>query len=221
MAGYLVRNYKSVYRILPVIDNATNDFCRDCNGKIDEDNVYIPCYYNSRIWHYGRSKLIAYIPSVQRGHNVIKALKKNGVNVFDCDESDEEVMFKFNASDMNQVASLMKPKTSGAKTSPFSSKNLPKTQVDIPENELARYKSLVSKLGSSGMSVIRTANKKFLDEVLAKKLRPKGKRKPFDYASDMKALCLSRDTKSYIYVKGLWEEYLKFLEIAIDTYLNK
>lgn len=221
MAGYLVRNYKSVYRILPVIDNATNDFCRDCNGKIDEDNVYIPCYYNSRIWHYGRSKLIAYIPSVQRGHNVIKALKKNGVNVFDCDESDEEVMFKFNSSDMEQVASLMKPKTSGAKTSPFSSKNLPKAQVDIPENELARYKSLVSKLDSSGMSVIRTANKKFLDEVLAKKLRPKGKRKPFDYASDMKVLCLSRDTKSYIYVKGLWEEYLKFLEIAIDTYLNK
>lgn len=221
MAGYLVRNYKSVYRILPVIDNATNDFCRDCNGKIDEDNVYIPCYYNSRIWHYGRSKLIAYIPSVQRGHNVIKALKKNGVNVFDCDESDEEVVFKFNASDMEQVASLMKPKTSGAKTSPFSSKNLPKAQVDIPENELARYKSLVSKLGSSGMSVIRTANKNFLDEVLAKKLRPKRTRKPFDYASDMKALCLSRDTKSYIYVKGLWEDYLKFLEIAIDTYLNK
>lgn len=221
MAGYLVRNYKSVYRILPVINNATNDFCRDCNGKIDEDNVYIPCYYNSRIWHYGRSKLIAYIPSVQRGHNVIKALKKNGVNVFDCDESDEEVVFKFNASDMDQVASLMKPKTSGAKTSPFSSKNLPKAQVDIPENELARYKNLVSKLGTSGMSVIRTANKNFLDEVLAKKLRQKYAKKPFDYKSDMRAMCLSRDTKSYIYAKGLWEDYLKFLEIAIDTYLNK
>lgn len=221
MAGYLVRNYKSVYRILPVIDNATNDFCRDCNGKIDDDNVYIPCYYNSRIWHYGRSKLIAYIPSVQRGHNVIKALKKNGVNVFDCDESDEEVVFKFNASDMEQVASLMKPKTSGAKTSPFSSKNLPKAQVDIPENELARYKSLVSKLGTSGMTVIRTANKNFLDEVLAKKLRPKYAKKPFDYKSDMKAMCLSRNTKAYVYAKGLWEDYLKFLEIAIDSYLNK
>lgn len=221
MSCYLVNHYKSVYRILPVINNATNDFCRDCNGKIDEDNVYIPCYYNSRIWHYGRSKLIAYIPSVQRGHNVIKALKKNGVNVFDCDESDEEVVFKFNASDMDQVASLMKPKTSGAKTSPFSSKNLPKAQVDIPENELARYKNLVSKLGTSGMSVIRTVNKNFLDELLAKKLRQKYAKKPFDYKSDMRAMCLSRDTKSYIYAKGLWEDYLKFLEIAIDTYLNK
>ena len=46
-------------------------------------------------------------------------------------------------------------------------------------------------------------------------------KKPFDYKSDMKAMCLSRDTKSYIYAKGLWEDYLKFLEIAIDSYLNK
>lgn len=219
MAGYLVRNYKSVYRILPVIDNATNDFCRDCNGKIDEDNVYIPCYYNSRIWHYGRSKLIAYIPSVQRGHNVVKALKKNGVNVFDCDESDGEVVFKFNASDMDQVASLMKPKASGAKTSPFSSKNLPKAQVDIPENELARYKSLVSKLDN--YIVIKKFNDRFLDEVLAKKLRPKGRRKLFDYKQDMKTLCLTSDVKGYIYKRGLWKDYLKFLEIAIDSYLNK
>lgn len=219
MSSYLVNHYKHVYRILPVINNATNDFCRDCNGKIDEDNVYIPCYYNSRIWHYGRSKLIAYIPSLQRGHNVIKTLTKNGVNVFDCDESDSEVVFKFNASDMEQVASLMKPKTSGAKTSPFSSKNLPKAQVDIPENELARYKSLVSKLDN--YIVIKKFNDRFLNEVLAKKLRQKGKRKLFDYRQDMKSLCLTHDVKGYIYKRGLWEDYLKFLEIAIDSYLNK
>ena len=120
---------------------------------------------------------------------------------------------------MDQVASLMKPKTSGAKTSPFSSKNLPKAQVDIPENELARYKSLVSKLDN--YIVIKKFNNRFLDEVLAKKLRPKGKRKPFDYKQDMKTLCLTRDVKGYIYKRGLWEDYLKFLEIAIDSYLNK
>lgn len=221
MAGYLVNHYKSIYRILPVIDQSTNDFCRDYTGKIDENNVYITCYNDVKVWHYGGSKLLAYVPSVQRGHNFIKAIKALGVDVFDCDETDEEVTFKFNASNIESVMSILKPKTSGAKTSPFSSKNLPKAQVDIPENELSRYKNLVSKLGTSGMSVIRTANKNFLDEVLAKKLRPKGKRKPFDYASDMKAMCLSRDTKSYVYAKGLWEDYLKFLEIAIDTYLNK
>lgn len=221
MAGYLANHYKSIYRILPVIDQSTNDFCRDYTGKIDENNVYITCYNDVKVWHYGGSKLLAYVPSLQRGHNLIKAVKALGVDVFDCDETDEEVTFKFNASNIDSVISVLKPKTSGAKISPFSSKNLPKAQVDIPENELSRYKNLISKLGTSGMTVIRTANKNFLNDVLAKKLRKKGKRKRFDYASDMKAMCLSRDTKAYVYAKGLWEDYLKFLEIAIDTYLNK
>ena len=53
MSGYLVNHYKSKYRILPVIDQATNDFCRDHKGKIDENNVYIACYNDVRIWHYG------------------------------------------------------------------------------------------------------------------------------------------------------------------------
>lgn len=218
MAGYLVNHYKSIYRIMPVIDKSTNDFARDCTGKIDKDNVYIACYYDIKIWHYGGSKLIAYIPSLQRGHNIIKSLKKAGVNVFDCDDSDEEVIFKFDASDIEAVTSFIKPKTSGAGISPFSSKNLPKANVDIPENKLAKYKSLISKLDSP--LAIRGFNTSFLDNVLAKKLRPKGKRKPFDYKSDMMAMKLSHDVKGYIWSKGLFEDYLEFLEKEIDSYLN-
>lgn len=218
MAGYLVNHYKSIYRIMPVIDKSTNDFARDCTGKIDKDNVYIACYYDIKIWHYGGSKLIAYIPSLQRGHNIIKSLKKAGVNVFDCDDSDEEVIFKFDASDIETVTSFIKPKTSGAGISPFSSKNLPKANVDIPENKLAKYKSLISKLDNP--LAIRGFNTSFLDNVLAKKLRPKGKRKPFDYKSDMMAMKLSHDVKGYIWSKGLFEDYLEFLEKEIDSYLN-
>lgn len=219
MAGYLTSHYKSQYRILPVIDQSTNDFCRDYRGKIDEDNVYIACYYDVKIWHYGRSKLLAYIPSLVRGRNFVKNLKKIGVNVFDYDETDEEVTFKFDASDIEAVASVLRPKTNGAKTSPFSPKNLPKAQVDIPENELSRYKSLISKLDNPFQ--ISPLNNAFLDDVLAKKLRPPKTRKPFDYRSDMKTLCLSRDTKGYIYAKGLWEDYLDYLEKAINSHLNK
>lgn len=218
MAGYLVNHYKSIYRIMPVIDKSTNDFARDYTGKIDKDNVYIACYYDIKIWHYGGSKLIAYIPSLQRGHNIIKSLKKAGVNVFDCDDSDEEVIFKFDASDIETVTSFIKPKTSGAGISPFSSKNLPKANVDIPEDKLAKYKSLISKLDNP--LAIRGFNTSFLDNVLAKKLRPKGKRKPFDYKSDMMAMKLSHDVKGYIWSKGLFEDYLEFLEKEIDSYLN-
>lgn len=219
MAGYLVNHYKSIYRIMPVIDKSTNDFARDCTGKIDKDNVYIACYYDIKIWHYGGSKLIAYIPSLQRGHNIIKSLKKAGVNVFDCDDSDEEVIFKFDASDIETVTLFIRPKTSGAGISPFSSKNLPKANVDIPEDKLAKYKSLISKLDSP--LAIRGFNTSFLDNVLAKKLRPKGKRKPFDYKSNQKAMKLSHDVKGYIYAKGMFDDYLDYLEKEIDSHLNK
>lgn len=219
MAGYLVNHYKSIYRIMPVIDKSTNDFARDCTGKIDKDNVYIACYYDIKIWHYGGSKLIAYIPSLQRGHNIIKSLKKAGVNVFDCDDSDEEVIFKFDASDIETVTLFIKPKTSGAGISPFSSKNLPKANVDIPEDKLAKYKSLISKLDNP--LAIRGFNTSFLDNVLAKKLRPKGKRKPFDYKSDQKAMKLSHDVKGYIYAKGIFDDYLDYLEKEIDSHSNK
>lgn len=219
MAGYLVNHYKSIYRIMPVIDKSTNDFARDCTGKIDKDNVYIACYYDIKIWHYGGSKLIAYIPSLQRGHNIIKSLKKAGVNVFDCDDSDEEVIFKFDASDIETVTLFIKPKTSGAGISPFSSKNLPKANVDIPEDKLAKYKSLISKLDNP--LAIRGFNTSFLDNILAKKLRPKGKRKPFDYKSDQKAMKLSHDVKGYIYAKGMFDDYLDYLEKEIDSHSNK
>lgn len=219
MAGYLVNHYKSIYRIMPVIDKSTNDFARDCTGKIDKDNVYIACYYDIKIWHYGGSKLIAYIPSLQRGHNIIKSLKKADVNVFDCDDSDEEVIFKFDASDIETVTLFIKPKTSGAGISPFSSKNLPKANVDIPEDKLAKYKSLISKLDNP--LAIRGFNTSFLDNVLAKKLRPKGKRKPFDYKSDQKAMKLSHDVKGYIYAKGIFDDYLDYLEKEIDSHSNK
>lgn len=219
MAGYLVNHYKSIYRILPVIDQSTNDFCRDYTGKIDENNVYITCYNDVKVWHYGGSKLLAYVPSVQRGHNFIKAIKALGVDVFDCDKTDEEVTFKFNASNIESVMSILKPKTSGAKTSPFSSKNLPKAQVDIPENELSRYKNLISKLDSP--LIIKKFNDSFLNNVLAKKLRPKGKRKPFDYNKDIKDMMLSHDIKGYIFKRGLWEDYLDYLEKEINSHLNK
>ena len=218
MAGYLTKHYKGTYRILPVINKATNDFCRDCNNKIDEDNVYIKCQYDMEIYHYGKSKLAAYIPSLQRGHNMIKNLKKDGVEIFNCDESDQEVIFQFNASDIDKVAKMMKASISGAGISPWSERNLPKNKVDIPEDDMARYKEIISVIDKP--LVIKDINKKFLDEVLAKKLRPKGKRKPFDYASDMKQMCLKRDTKGYIYTKGLWNEYLSYLDSAIDDYYN-
>lgn len=225
MSQYLLK-YKGKYRILPVIDQDTNDFPRDSGGNIEDDlEIYISCRNGNKIEYYGlnesrRAVLLAYIPSLGRGRNIKKALKKQGVDILYYDESDEEVLFHFNATDIEVVAELLKAKTSGASISPFSRKNLPRETVEIPEEDMAKYKKIADKVDKNDRLLIHRTTTAFLDEVLAKELRPKGTRKPYDYKSEMKKLKLARDSKGYIYTKDMWEEYLEYLDEQIDSHYN-
>lgn len=229
MANYLTTKFKGKYRILPEICLDTNDFPRDEYGNIDDDTgLYIKCSYGNKISFYGlndsrRGVLLAYIPSLGRGRNIKKALKKQKIDFFDYDESAAEVVFKFLASDIEPVAELMKASTSGVNISPFSNRNLPKNDdIKVPENELARYKEITGKVNKKDMLIFKSLNAKFMNDVLAKELRPKGTRKPYDYKSEQKQLKLSRDVKSYIWYKGLFNNYLEFLENEInELYSNK
>ena len=221
MANYLMK-YKSIYRLLPELDLETHDFPRDEAGNIDDDaGIYISCQNGSKITYWGlndsrRGVLIAYIPSLGRGRNVKKALKKQGIDIFDYNESDEEVMFKFAAADIEPVAELMKARTSGANISPFSSKNLAKRKdVVIPENEMARYKDIISCVDKSSILKIRQINNSFLDDVLQKKIKKSDK--SFNWKTDSKKLCLSRQIKEYIWIKNFWNEYLDYLSKEIKV----
>ena len=75
MAKYLLK-YKGTYRLKAAIDQSTNDYPRDDSGGIDPsfDDIYIKCYGGAQIYHYGFSTLVAYIPSIGRGHNILKAI---------------------------------------------------------------------------------------------------------------------------------------------------
>lgn len=225
MSQYLLK-YKGKYRILPVIDQDTNDFPRDSSGNIEDDlEIYISCRNGNKIEYYGlnesrRAILLAYIPSLGRGRNIKKALKKQDVDILYYDESDEEVLFHFNATDTEVVADLLKAKTSGANISPFSRKNLPRATVEIPEEDMAAYKKVADKVDKSDKLLIHRITSAFLDEILSKELRPKGTRKLYDYKSEMKKLKLARDSKGYIYTKNMWEEYLEYLEKEIDSHYN-
>lgn len=223
MEKYLITNYKGRYRVLCELDESTNDFPRDSSGNIDDGvGLYIPCKYDGKIYAYGRNgkymQLCAYIPSLKRGHNIIKQMNKLGIEYHDEDETDEEVTFLFPSTEIDKVSELLSAKTLGANISPFSTKNLPKTKVEIPSEQMQEYKKITSRLDKSDMLVIKNVNNSFLNEVLAKKLREKGKRKPFDFKSDMKKLGLSRDIKGYIWTRGLFDEYLAFLEEKIDEF---
>lgn len=225
MEKYLITNYKGRYRVLCELDESTNDFPRDSNGNIDDGvGLYIPCKYDGKIYAYGRDgkymQLCAYIPSLKRGHNIIKQMKKLGIEHHDVDETDAEVTFLFPSTEIDKIAELIGAKTYGANISPFSTRNLPKTKVEIPSEQMREYKKITSRLDKSDMLVIKNINNSFLNEILAKKLREKGKRKLFDFKSDQKQMGLSRDIKGYIFIKGLWQDYIDYLGKKVDEYLK-
>lgn len=226
MADYIATHYKGRYRCLAEIDKSKNDFPRDVNGNIDQSTgVYIKCANNCQIYAYGTDghremQLGAYIPSLGRGRNIKKELQRLGITFDHYDESSCEVTFTFSSFDIDKVAEIMKARTAGAGISPFSTRNLKKNTVDIPDELTAQYKDAISKLDKSDMLLIKQLNKSFLNDVLAKKLRENGKRKPFDYVADMRQMGLARDTKGYIYKKGLYGDYIHYLTDAIVSYYS-
>ena len=225
MAHYMMK-YKGTYRVLPELCLDTNDFPRDSNGNIEDScGLYITCYNGAKIYDYGQDghremQLAAYIPSRIRGRNIKKEMDKQDIDYYNYDETDDESSFVFSSNDIDKVAKLMKAKTSGAKTSPFSSKNLPKNTVEIPEDKIALYKEITGRLQRNDVFIIKGINSSFMNEVLAKKLREKGKRKLFDWRTDQKQMGLSRDIKGYIYSKGLWQEYIDYLDKKVSEHLK-
>ena len=212
MAGRLMK-YKGQYRILPEIDKETNDLPRTESGEIDPtyDDIYISCQYGNRIFWYGRFPhkrqvwLIAYIPSIGRGRNIKKALNKQGIEICNYKESDEEVEFLFRDEDIDFVANLLHAKTAGANISPFSTKNLPKSNYALTEEQMYQYKNAISNVN---MIEIKNANTLFLQKM---EQDIKKKDKSFDRINDMKKLCMSRQVKEYIAYKGLWDQYITFI----------
>ncbi len=223
MSNYLVTKFRGKYKLMPDIDLETNDFPRDCDGVIDEDMVYISCYNDTKVYYWGlndshRGVLIAYIPSKQRGNNIKKEMKKQKIEVVDFDQSESETMIKFLASDAEAVIEMLKPRTSGLKTSVFSSKNLPKSNVSIPTENIEEYKVITSRLGKNDMLVIKSINDRFLADILEKTLRKKTKNSKFSVREDMKLNKMSRQFKEYVYARGYWQEYLDYLSKEIDAH---
>lgn len=224
MANNYLMKYKGKYRILAEIDESTNDFPRDSSGNIEDScGLYISCRNDCKIYDYGRDgkymQLCAYIPSLTRGRNVRKKMDASGVQYNNYDETDSEVTFLFPSTEIDKIAELLKAKTSGANISPFSKRNLPKAKIDVPPDKLSEYKTIISRLGKGESLTIKSINSLFMNDVLAKKLREKGKRKPFDWRSDQKTLGLSHDIKGYIYVKGMFDEYLEYLSESINNHV--
>lgn len=173
-------------------------------------DVYIDCANKVQVFHYGRGVLQAYIPTLIRGRNVIKNIKEDGFgsDIFDVEETDSEVLFKFKSTLMKDFEKYLKPKTSGSNISPFSSKNLPKNlSYSIPVEDLVAYQNIIEIVPQKQrISLAHMTN------IYIKSLA-KNKTQTENIKLDMKKKGLRG--KEYIHSIGEWNRYLKFLEKQI------
>ena len=225
MAHYLMK-YKVTYRVLAELDKVTNDIPRDSKGNASEDvELYISCHYGNKITEWGhdtngRMLLTAYIPSIGRGRNIKRVMDAQGIPYTNYHETDDEVEFRFKAKDITPIAELMKAKISGANISPFSVKNLPKANVEIPSEEIERYKAIVAEVDKGDLLIIHKITTSFLTTVLTRKYKVNDK--SFNYQADMRKLMMGRMAKEYIWIKEMWEEYIVYLNKKIKAfYKNK
>lgn len=183
----------------------TNTFPREYTGLYSENDIYIDCYKNVRIYHYGNRTLMAYIPSIGRGHNIIKLINEIESDlIFDIEETSQEILFKFNYKHSDKIIPLLNPKTSGANISPFSSRNLPRNKdYRIPDEEFVSYKEIVSKIPRERMIDITHTTNNYLKSLTTKRNTWE------DIKADMAKKCLK--PKEYIHSIGKWNDYINYL----------
>lgn len=182
--------------------------------------TYVPSLYRGR-------KILGEIDELKNGHTIYSVcnnqdtqyIDKNGENlpikqtfhgdvVFDIEETDSELLFKFNARHMEDLEPILRPKTSGANISPFSTRNLPKTAYKIPESELLTYKEVCGKLPKENRILLPKYTQAFLKSLASK-------RNSWDKIKADMALKGLRG-KEYIHSIGKWNDYIKYLQGEID-----
>lgn len=202
-----MQHYKGVYRLKVPYDKRLNAFPRKLDGTYEDIDVFIDCLNKIQISYYGHGILEAYIPSLGRGRNIIKKINEefHGDIIFNIKETSEEVLFQFKAQDMEKLEKYLKPKTSGANISPFSSKNLPRNKTyKIPNEDLVTYKELVSNLPQNQLLLLGKYATSFLQSLTTKKNTWE------NIKADMTLKGLK--SKEYIHSIGKWEEYVEYLE---------
>lgn len=183
-------------------------FPREYTGFFAENDVFIDCYKDCKIFHYGNRILEYYCPSLGRGHNIIKAIKSQFQGeeniIHNIVETDEEILFRFNAKDMERLEPFLKPKTSGASISPFSSRNLPKNKdYKIPDEESLQYKNIIEKIGKKHIIELTHMTNNFIKNLARTDSEME------NIKLDMAQRGLSG--KNYIHSIGMWNEYINYI----------
>lgn len=208
-----IEKYTGKYRILPYYDIELEDFPRDLNGSIDEsfDDLYIPCKKGIITHTYDDFDKLAICfydkrPSVAKGIYDEICNKYKDINI-SIELIGNDSYIYFYDCDINKIASIVKPKTSGAKIKWNDNRNLPKVEYIIPEEDNKKLSKVISKLSKTEkMRIIKTCNSAFLKSISNKK---------FDAKVEMKKSRLN--PKEYIHSIGMWDRYIRFIKKEIKN----
>lgn len=214
---YYLSKYVGKYRIMAEIDQSTGDFCRDKRGNFNNENdIYIKCVDGIRVWYIGGDVLQVYIPSKRKGENLLKTFKKENVYslIFDTETTDEEMLFKVNDGDLENIISYLKPYTNGASIQPFSPRNLKqgnKQQVKcLNSAQIEDFATISARIPSDGKFLLVQLNRQFIESILCEKLKMNRK----EIMDEIKSLNMKQ--ADYFCHKGFWNEYIEFLNEEIN-----
>lgn len=156
-----LRNYIGTYRVQQTTDT-------DYNFTDNDDDTYVKCKNNIRLFRYSDEVLGLYIPSPIIANRLRKDLWE-----YLTTETQEQILYEINNSSnhrlsgewmfyfyenyIDKVAEIIEPKTTGANINPKSKKNLPKTKRNkyVPKDEefmeffKAKLKDIVTKNNSN------------------------------------------------------------------------
>lgn len=241
-----ILEYKNRFRLRVPICESTHDFSRKLDGTLEDIDVYISCSNGIKVFYAGKGVLELYIPSLQRGHNILKQLYYENINpdnveviqktiirdgkevvrttyniinkdlyeselksskfFYDIRELDSETTFRIHQKDFEKVIPIIKPKTSGAGISPFSTKNLPKRKYEISDDQLREYKSINDSIPKSDKLKLSRITSDFINNIMSKNKQYK--------SIDMKKLMRKKmlSGKEFIHEEGFWNEYISYLK---------
>lgn len=125
-------------------------------------------------------------------------------------ETDSEVTFRFPYKNSEKIIPLLNPKTSGSGISPFSSRNLPKRNYEIPTENIQVYKSIIDSIPKEDKLIISRITNSFISSVMAKS-------KPYKKV-DMKSIMRKKmlKGKEFIHEEGYWDQYIDYLKAQLE-----
>ena len=223
------------------MDKVTNDFPKTLKDTYEDADVYIDCSFGNKIYYYGRGILEAYLPSLQRGRNIVKKLYAENVNANNVLISKSEKGSVYKIIDYSQFDSDIKNskfildiiETDSELMFKFYEKNSDKI---IPLLKPKTAGADISPFSPKNLPkleyVIPTEELREYEDIIVplkedgkllalskltqnyiKSLRKKRLYRGVDMKSYMRKKMLKG--KEFIHSEGLWDDYLKYLRKEI------